>query len=79
MTLALLPTAETATFVKRARAKLKLTQAEFAEQLGLERRSIVRYERGGFLPPTVQLAIKHLLRTHKDTAKMRRARGAEDA
>jgi DNA-binding XRE family transcriptional regulator len=52
---------ETAEFVKGARARLDLTQAEFAERVGLERRSIVRYEQGGELSLTVKLAIKYLM------------------
>ena len=53
------PMKSTAGFVKRARAKLQMTQGEFAERLGLERRTIIRYEKGEPLPPTVYFAIKH--------------------
>lgn len=72
---------ESAEFVKKARTRLKLTQAEFAEKVGLERRSIVRYEQGGDLPLTVKLAIDQLVTLHKvkkrknDRAKEGRERG----
>jgi Predicted transcriptional regulators len=59
------PMKSTAGFVKRARAKLQMTQGEFAERLGLERRTIIRYEKGEPLPPTVYFAIKHLVSRHK--------------
>jgi transcriptional regulator with XRE-family HTH domain len=52
---------DTARFVKRARIKLGLTQAELGEKVGKERRTIMRYERGEDLPAAVHLAIKHLL------------------
>ena len=52
---------DTSGYVKRARAKLRLTQAEFAEALGLERRSVVRYENGGPLPLQTRLAIMQLV------------------
>ena len=55
-------TKATADFVRAARERLKLTQEQMAEQLGLERRSIIRYERGGNLPATVRMAIEHILR-----------------
>jgi transcriptional regulator with XRE-family HTH domain len=64
----------TAQFVRLARAKLKMTQAEFAKRLGLERRSILRYEKGEPLPPTVYFAIKFLVardRLNKQRAKER--------
>ena len=63
---------DTAGFVKRARAKLKLTQGQLAEMLGLERRSIIRFEKGDALPPAIRFAIKHLLHRHK--RKKERAR-----
>ena len=62
----------TADFIKRARARLKLTQAELAEMLGLERRSIMRYEKGDQLPPAISLAIKHLL--HKSSSSSSKSR-----
>jgi DNA-binding XRE family transcriptional regulator len=58
-------TKNTADFVRDAREKLKLTQEQMAEQLGLERRTIIRYERGGNLPATVRMAITHLLAHNK--------------
>jgi DNA-binding XRE family transcriptional regulator len=60
----------TADFVKRARQRLKLTQAQLAEALGLERRSIVRFEKGEELPLQTRLAIERLL----DRAKHKRQR-----
>jgi len=58
-------------FVKRSRAKLKLTQSELADELGIERRSILRYERGDDLPPYMRRAIKNLL---DETLKRRRGK-----
>jgi DNA-binding XRE family transcriptional regulator len=66
-----------ADFVKRARARLNLTQAELANALGLERRSILRFEKGDELPPQTLFAIKHLLAVHdqyKQRSKTRRAK-----
>jgi DNA-binding XRE family transcriptional regulator len=67
---------DTAIFVRRARARLKLNQQEFAELLGLERRSIIRFERGGYLRPAVYFAIKFQLDRDrlKRRAKARRAK-----
>ena len=56
---------DSAAFVQRARAKLGLTQSELADRLGLERRSIMRFERGDELLLHVRLAIKHLLHLHE--------------
>jgi DNA-binding XRE family transcriptional regulator len=61
---------DTAALVKRARAKLKLTQAEFAEKLGLERRTIMRFERGDDLPLQTRIAIRHML-----AARLNKVRG----
>lgn len=55
----------TANFVKRSRAKLGLSQREFAAKLGLERRTVMRYERGDELPRLVRLAMKHLVNLHE--------------
>jgi transcriptional regulator with XRE-family HTH domain len=52
---------DSAGYVKRAREKLKLTQAELAEALELERRTIMRYEQGEHLPRQTRLAIRQLL------------------
>jgi DNA-binding XRE family transcriptional regulator len=57
----LMDTRSSGEYVKRARGKLKLTQAQLAEQLGLERRSIMRFEQGDELPRQTRLAIRHLL------------------
>jgi len=48
-------------FVKRARARLGLSQREFAERLGLSRHSIIRYEQGWPLPERTKLAMQQLL------------------
>jgi len=55
----------TADFVKKARQRLKLTQAQLAEALGLERRSIVRFEKGEELPLQTRLAIERLVEKRK--------------
>jgi DNA-binding XRE family transcriptional regulator len=51
---------DTADYVKKSRARLGLTQAEFADALGLERRTIMRFEKGDELPLQTQLAIRQL-------------------
>src|SRR5215831_7578211 len=48
-------------FVKGARSRLKLSQAAFGEQLGLDRRTIIRYEQGDPLPVQTKLAMQYLL------------------
>ena len=54
----------TAQLVRRARKKLGLTQAELGERLGLERRTIIRFEQGEHLPTQTRLAIRHLMTLH---------------
>lgn len=68
---------DTAGYVKRARAKLKLTQAEFADRLGLERRTIMRYEQGDDLPLQTRLAIRQIVDASK-RKKLRRSLKDED-
>jgi DNA-binding XRE family transcriptional regulator len=70
---------DNAGFVKRARAKLKLTQGELADLLGLERRSILRYERGDPLPPQTRFAIKWLVARHKLNRQRARDRAIKKA
>ena len=65
-----------ANYVKRARAKLRLTQAELADKLGLERRSIMRFEQGDDLPIQTRLAIRQLLAVYIRKRK-RKKNGAE--
>lgn len=55
------PTPTDAEFVKDAREQLGLTQAEFGEKIGRDRRTIVRYEQGEPVPTPTRLAITHLL------------------
>jgi len=59
----------TADFVKTSREKLKLTQEELGDRVGKGRQSIIRYEQGDDLPPSVHLAIMHLLTERRKTAK----------
>jgi DNA-binding XRE family transcriptional regulator len=54
-----------AKFIRQARHKLGLTQTEFGEIIGKHRRTIVRYEQGEEIPPSVRLAIEHLLNKRK--------------
>jgi DNA-binding transcriptional regulator YiaG len=68
---------DTAGYVKRAREKLKLTQEEFAERLGLERRTIMRYEQGDDLPQRTRLAIRQIVDASK-RKKLRRSLKDED-
>jgi DNA-binding XRE family transcriptional regulator len=56
---------DSAGYVKRQRAKLKLTQDGLAKELGLERRTIMRFEKGDDLPIQTRLAIKQLVE-HKE-------------
>jgi DNA-binding XRE family transcriptional regulator len=51
-----------AEFVRSAREKLGLTQAELADKLGIERRTIMRYESKTPLPLTTRFALMYLLR-----------------
>lgn len=50
-----------AEFVRDAREKLGLTQAELADKLGIERRTIMRYEGSTPLPLTTRFALMYLL------------------
>lgn len=52
--------------VRRARERLKMTQAELAERLGIQRNSVARMEMGNRpVMRTTELAIKYLLLTMK--------------
>lgn len=56
--------------VRRARERLKMTQAELAEKLGMQRNSVVRMEIGTRpVMRTTELAIKYLLLTMKKTKR----------
>ena len=69
---------KSAAFVKRSRAKLRLTQSEFADRLGLERRTIIRYESGGELPIQTRLAIRQLLSVYiRKHRRIQNGNGAE--
>lgn len=67
---------DTAAFVKRARANLKLTQTELAEKLGLERRSIIRFEQGDELPAQTYFALRWLVRRQRERQQRARERAA---
>ena len=55
-----------AEFVRSARERLGLTQAELGDKLGLERRTIMRYETGSsHLKLHVRYALMYLLRTRR--------------
>lgn len=55
-------TATSSEFVKRARERLGMTQTELADKLGIERRTIIRYEREGFeAPQYMHFALRYLL------------------
>lgn len=58
-----------AKYVKRTRTSLGLTQVELAARLGLDRRSIIRYEQGEELPQLVRLALKYLASQHNTVQK----------
>lgn len=49
-------------FIKRARTLLKLDRDDFATRLGLSKKTIYRYERGGFIPESIELLVFALLR-----------------
>jgi DNA-binding XRE family transcriptional regulator len=54
--------------MKRARERLRMTQAELAEALGMQRNSIVRIENGSQpILRTTELSVKYLLLTMKKT------------
>ena len=58
--------------IRKARAKLNLTQAEFAEAIGMQRNSIARMEREEQpVMKTTELAVKYLLLTVKKTKRGR--------
>jgi predicted transcriptional regulator len=52
-------------FVKAAREHLGLSIIALAEELGVGRHTIWRYERGEPVPKTTRLAIERLLIDHK--------------
>jgi ribosome-binding protein aMBF1 (putative translation factor) len=54
-------TKQDAEFVRSARTRLNLKQYELADMIGMERRSIIRYEQGYPLPKLVRLAIERVL------------------
>lgn len=65
-------------FVKAARARLGRTQAELADDLGLERRSIIRFESGRDEPRLcVRHAISYMLLRLKLLEDKRRARATK--
>ncbi|RZJ71467.1 helix-turn-helix domain-containing protein [Flavobacterium sp.] len=47
--------------VKFIRKKLKETQAEFAQRIGITRESIVKYEKGSIIPESRQVMLRQLL------------------
>lgn len=54
------------TRLKRIRRKLNLSQAKFAEALGVRTNTVARWERGDLVPPKVaELAAEYLLMTYK--------------
>jgi transcriptional regulator with XRE-family HTH domain len=56
------------TDVRKARERLKMTQAELADALGIQRNSVARMEIGNRpVMQTTELAIKYLLLTMKKT------------
>ena len=66
----------TADFVRNSRIRLNLTQEELAETLGFERRSIMRFERGAFLPTYVRLALECLLMKQQQKKQRAKERAA---
>jgi len=64
-----------ADFVRDARTKLGLSQGELATKLGLERRTVNKYEqRGADVPTTVELAVRYLLHVDRVNRASRRRR-----
>jgi DNA-binding XRE family transcriptional regulator len=56
--------------VRRARKWLKMTQAELADRLGIQRNTVTRMEIGNRpVMKTTELAIKYLLLTMKKTKR----------
>ena len=61
-----------AEYVLKTREMLGLTQAELADKLGMERRTVMRYETGqNPVPKHVYLALKQLRHEHKKRAARR--------
>ena len=59
--------------VKRARERLKMTQAELGDALGIQRNSVARMEIGNRpVMRTTELAIKYLLQNMKKTTRGKR-------
>ena len=57
-------------FVRRARARLGLSQTDFGAKLGVNRQTVGRYETSGHpLPELLRLAIARLLDEHKRKSK----------
>jgi DNA-binding XRE family transcriptional regulator len=51
--------------LKQVRSELGLTQAELANRLECDRRTIIRYEDGTYpIPTAVELALTHLNSSH---------------
>lgn len=48
--------------IKKSRLKLKLTQEELGELLGVSKRTIINYENGGVIPPTKAKILERVLR-----------------
>ena len=44
--------------IKKIRENLKLTQVEFAKKLGVDRRTVINYEKGYVIPPAKILFIE---------------------
>jgi DNA-binding XRE family transcriptional regulator len=57
----IVPARPASQLVKRARKKLKMTQEQFARQLGLSRYTIMRFEAGDPVPEPTRMAIRYLL------------------
>jgi DNA-binding XRE family transcriptional regulator len=63
-----------AEFIRDARERLAITQAELGRRIGRTRRTIIRYEKGDEVPIAVKLAIERLLsQSRRAATKKKRA------
>ena len=59
--------------IRAIRHRLKLTQGELGELLGVSWNTVARWERADLVPPRVaELATEYLLLTHKPKGKRKR-------
>ena len=53
--------APAAALIRRARKKMNLSQPAFAEQIGVRRHTVIRWEQGHPVPKAVRMLVKRLI------------------